>query len=171
MTLMWAEPAKMVQQWNTEQLWHRIEARQRPTQTISVRPRTRQPLFAGVGIALAAIVIAGAWWMSPRAAQRVAVQDAPPLHQFVTSRAQRAMVTLDDGTQVVLGVDSKLTVAQGFAVSSRQVVIDGQAYFTIAPDARLPFMVTAGQTVTRVLGTTFAIRKYATDTDVHIAVV
>lgn len=29
MTLVWAEPAKMVQQWNTEQLWHRIEARQR----------------------------------------------------------------------------------------------------------------------------------------------
>jgi ferric-dicitrate binding protein FerR (iron transport regulator) len=50
------------------------------------------------------------------------------------------------------------------------VYLEGEAYFEVASDAHLPFVVHAGHTATRVLGTTFDVRKYADEANLQIAV-
>jgi ferric-dicitrate binding protein FerR (iron transport regulator) len=69
-----------------------------------------------------------------------------------------------------LSVDSKLSYPVAFGAGSRDVTVDGEAYFEVVHDANHPFIVHAGESKTTVLGTSFAVRRYASDTAVRVVV-
>lgn len=87
-----------------------------------------------------------------------------------TTIGQRTTVSLADGSRVTLAPCSELIVSPGFASSSRVVTLTGEAYFDVALRPGRSFEVRTGGVTTRVLGTTFDVRKYAGDRDVRIAV-
>lgn len=64
-------------------------------------------------------------------------------------------VTLPDGTIINLNTCSRLTYPKSFSGKSREVFLDGEAYFDVAHDKRHPFIVRAGELKIRVLGTKF----------------
>lgn len=64
-------------------------------------------------------------------------------------------VTLPDGTVINLNTCSRLTYPESFSGKSREVFLDGEAYFDVAHDKRHPFIVRAGELKIRVLGTKF----------------
>ena len=64
-------------------------------------------------------------------------------------------VTLPDGTVINLNTCSRLTYPESFSGKSREVFLDGEAYFDVAHDKRRPFIVRAGELKIRVLGTKF----------------
>ena len=86
-----------------------------------------------------------------------------PMRVIATSRGQRATIQLDDGTQVVLGVESRLRFAADFGSRTRAVYLDGTAYFHIAHNAAMPFEVHTANAVTRDIGTQFVVRAYPGD--------
>jgi transmembrane sensor len=58
-----------------------------------------------------------------------------------------------------------------FAHGNRTLrLVNGEALFTVTHHDGVPFTVVSGPTTTRVLGTTFLVRRYATDTMTTIAV-
>jgi len=105
-----------------------------------------------------------------RSAPAAATTTGQDSWKFATAAGQRAVVTLVDGTTVTLGVSSRLAPAPGYGLGTREVVLEGEAYFDVVNDASAPFIVRTGSTVTRVLGTTFNVRKYPQDTTVQVAV-
>jgi len=89
--------------------------------------------------------------------------------RYVTARGQRSTVTLADGSQAMLAPATTLQVTR---TSSQTIVtVYGKALFTVAHSSRQPFLVRAGRSATRVLGTTFLVRQYATDSVARIVVV
>jgi ferric-dicitrate binding protein FerR (iron transport regulator) len=54
---------------------------------------------------------------------------------------------------------------------ARSVSLVGEAYFEVAPAPGRPFRVTAGHVTAEVLGTSFNVRRYVTDTAATVAVV
>lgn len=64
-------------------------------------------------------------------------------------------VTLPDGTVINLNTCSRLTYPESFSGKSREVFLDGEAYFDVAHDKSHPFIVRAGELKIRVLGTKF----------------
>lgn len=64
-------------------------------------------------------------------------------------------VTLPDGTVINLNTCSRLTYPESFSGKSREVFLDGEAYFDVAHDKHHPFIVRAGELKIRVLGTKF----------------
>lgn len=90
---------------------------------------------------------------------------------YRTANAQRATVLLPDGSTVVLGPASTLAMSPEFGAQQREVTVQGEGYFIVRADAQRPFLVHAGNSLTRVLGTAFTIRHYATDRDLRVAVV
>lgn len=130
----------------------------------------RAPWRAGALAAAAALVIGagatGLW----RAAARAPRNNAEPPREYVTARGQRAEVTLIDGTRVWLSVDSRLRVPQSYGATSRDVELDGEAYFVVQHDARRPFRVHAGGGVSEDLGTEFDVRAYPGDSDAIVIV-
>lgn len=69
-------------------------------------------------------------------------------------------IALADGTEVWLNAGSSLRFPYSFSGQLREVYLEGEAYFTVAKNAEKPFIVHAGETTVRVLGTAFNINAY-----------
>jgi len=86
-------------------------------------------------------------------------KDAQP--QTITVPAgQRAQITLADGTRVWLNAQSTLTYASDFGRNDRNVELDGEAYFEVAKNKKLPFYVHTEMHKVRVVGTSFNVCAY-----------
>jgi len=64
-------------------------------------------------------------------------------------------VNLPDGSIVWLNTGSRLTYTPNFVGEERVVSLTGEAYFDVARDEKKPFVIHAGASKTRVLGTAF----------------
>lgn len=93
-----------------------------------------------------------------------------PMRVVATSRGQRAQIQLDDGTQVILGVDSRIRIGRDFGVKTRDVYLDGAAYFHVAHADATPFEVHTANAVTRDVGTRFVVRAYPEDNRTAVVV-
>lgn len=84
-----------------------------------------------------------------------------------TPPSATATVRLGDGTVVTLSANSTLTYPATFkGKRRREVTLEGEAWFKVAPDKTHPFSVEAGKMRTNVLGTTFIVRAYKNDSPV-----
>lgn len=80
-----------------------------------------------------------------------------------TPRGGNYRVTLEDGTIVWLNASSSLRFPTTFTGNTRKVELKGEAYFEVAKNAAMPFMVSAGNSEVKVLGTHFNMMAYADD--------
>lgn len=69
-------------------------------------------------------------------------------------------LTLADGTQVTLNSQTQIRFPFSFPGSTREVYIDGEAFFDVAKNAAKPFIVHTPKTNIRVLGTRFNVNTY-----------
>jgi ferric-dicitrate binding protein FerR (iron transport regulator) len=97
-------------------------------------------------------------------------RSAPSMRTITTEVGQRAQIQLGDGTRVTLNAESELTLPPRFGERKRHVRLQGQAYFEVEPDEERPFIVHAGGSVTRVLGTEFDVGAYPGDEAVRVVV-
>jgi transmembrane sensor len=84
--------------------------------------------------------------------------------EYTTAVGQRDSITLSDGSHVILGPDSRLTVASDFGNVARSVELRGDGYFDVKHDASKPFSVRVGRAVVEDIGTVFAVESDAGDT-------
>ena len=89
---------------------------------------------------------------------------------YTTLSGERANITLPDGSTVALNVASRLEVPIDYAAGNHTMHLMGEALFTVRHHEGMPVTVIAGATTARVLGTSFAVRHYATDTTTTVAV-
>ncbi|WP_018631003.1 FecR family protein [Niabella aurantiaca] len=79
-------------------------------------------------------------------------------------RGETYTLTLSDGTVVTLNADSKLRFPFRFGSHTRDVYLEGEAYFKVAKDSRHPFIVRTPLTEIEVVGTEFNVNTYKTGT-------
>jgi len=66
-------------------------------------------------------------------------------------------ILLPDSSHVWLNKNSTLKIEANFGIKHRKAVLEGEAYFEVKRDETKPFEVLTGNTLTRVLGTSFNI--------------
>ncbi len=77
-----------------------------------------------------------------------------------TAVGESKLVEVEDGSTIRLNTESAISL--DFTGQVRQVeLLRGEAYFDVAPDQERPFVVLAGGSVTRVVGTEFNLREGA----------
>ncbi len=81
---------------------------------------------------------------------------------------KKGAISLSDGSIVWLNKGSTVRYPEKFNGPVRELFLNGEAYFEIAHNPDKPFLIHAGNTITRVLGTTFNIN--ASDTTNRIVV-
>jgi transmembrane sensor len=94
---------------------------------------------------------------------------AVALRETSTRPGERATVLLADGSRVTLAAASTLRYPLTFG-PTRDLHLQGEAYFEVAHDPTRPFLVHARGAETRVLGTKFVVRALAADSAVVVAV-
>ena len=75
----------------------------------------------------------------------------------------RTKLYLPDGTLVWLNAGSRMTYSQGFGVDNRKVELEGEGYFEVQRNEKLPFFVKTKDLQLQVLGTKFNVSAYADD--------
>ncbi len=78
----------------------------------------------------------------------------------LTASADKKTFTLPDGSRVYLNRNSQLSYDAGFGDDNRHVKLKGEAFFDVTADDANPFIVSAGISETKVLGTSFVIKAY-----------
>jgi transmembrane sensor len=142
-----------------EQRFHRII--QRPAYKA---PRSRLRRITSIAAALGGLIVL-AWGIfhQHHAAPLNAVHNPSKGGEVAARPGVRTKVVLPDGTQVWLNSNSKLKYAPDFNLHSREVDLEGEAYFDVAKDMERPFIVHASTVDIRVLGTAFTIKSYPQD--------
>ena len=134
----------------------------------------RQWVMIAAVSAIMVIVSVAVWVQSPQRSP-----ESAPLHQaaaegFIEHRNDTGgcdTVHFSDGTRVILENRSRLTYKRSYAGdSARNVFLEGEAFFAVARNPALPFLVHANEIVTRVLGTSFRVKAYAQESNVMVAV-
>lgn len=87
-----------------------------------------------------------------------------------TIAGEHKIITLADGSKIFMNSASKLKYPQSFKGKTREVFLEGQAYFEVNHDQAKPFIVHAGKLTVQVLGTTFDVRNYKGDADAAVTV-
>lgn len=70
---------------------------------------------------------------------------------------------LPDGTKVWLNSSSYLKYPNTFSGPTREVILDGEAYFKVTENAEQPFIVHTGNSSVKVLGTEFNMDAYSSN--------
>lgn len=77
----------------------------------------------------------------------------------VVAAAQVVTQNLPDGSVVTLNKKSTLSYERSYNKENRMVTLSGEAFFSVAPNTKLPFLVRAGDVTVEVLGTSFNLKS------------
>jgi transmembrane sensor len=80
------------------------------------------------------------------------------------------IITLSDGSSVLLQPNSKLSYPKIFTGNERKVYLSGEGFFEISKNPQKPFLVYANEIITKVVGTSFRVRAYLDQPNVEVLV-
>ncbi|MGD8778390.1 MAG: FecR domain-containing protein [Ignavibacteria bacterium] len=92
-------------------------------------------------------------------------------NEKVTLIGQKSILTLFDGTKITLNADSKFKYRTNFVGDTRDVYLEGEAYFEVAHNVNKPFVVHTDKISTTVLGTKFNIKAFPEDREIAVSLV
>ncbi|MFT3902494.1 MAG: DUF4974 domain-containing protein [Niabella sp.] len=123
-----------------------------------------------VAASVALVVLAIVWWTMPpqkKGSALVAEKTDMAKPAFATQNGKRIKATLPDGTTVWLNAGSRLFYETDFNGATREVKLEGEAFFDVVKKAKQPFIVHVNDVAIKVLGTAFNVRAYAEDNNVE----
>lgn len=89
------------------------------------------------------------------------------LNQLIIPYGKTSEVILPDGTKVILNAGSRLAYPDLFAGNSREVYLNGEAYFEVKHDSQHPFVVLVNDLRIKDLGTRFNVSAYSSDSRIE----
>jgi transmembrane sensor len=163
-----APPADVERMWSAVR--RTIDARplhaSHPARQIGMQPRAGGlwRFAAAAGFVVVAGWAARAAWHRPEVAvSRPAADSTAATREYVTGRGQQARLQLADGSNITIAPGSRVRVRPTFgsaADPTRDVYLDGEAYFVVRHDSLHPFRVHAGGAITEDIGTAFVVTAY-----------
>jgi len=122
-----------------------------------------------IGVAVAGILVTilfGVFWRSGgRNAREAAMQVVS------TPKRSHSRLRFPDGTLVVLNEDSRVSYNEDFGRARREIILEGEAYFDVAPNAAVPLVIHAGNVDIKVLGTSFNVKAYPSDKRIETSLI
>ncbi len=91
-------------------------------------------------------------------------------NELRTPRGGGYNIKLADGSEVWINAGSSLKFPVSFTDSTRQVFLEGEAYFKVSHNGK-PFIVSSGNMDVRVLGTSFNISAYKDENEIKTTLV
>ncbi len=125
--------------------------------------------IVAVAASILLVMFAG-WWYFKQPSTITETAQSIVLNEVKTAAGQMKRITLSDGTQIVLNNKSSLKYPTHFTDSTRQVYLDGEAFFEVSRNTKQPFIVESNSLHVRVLGTSFNVRSYKEDHSATVSV-
>lgn len=88
-----------------------------------------------------------------------------------TRIGEKSIITFLDGTKITLNADSKLKYSLNSESNLREVYLEGEAYFEVAPNKAKPFVVNSSTVSTVALGTKFDVKAFPKEKEIVVSLV
>jgi len=82
------------------------------------------------------------------------------IKSFAAAYGERKNIRLPDGTEVTLNGGSKVEINDSFGALTRDIFLEGEAFFDVKHNAKLPFIVHTATMDIKALGTAFNVKAY-----------
>jgi transmembrane sensor len=146
---------------NTDAAWNRLQANMHNN-----THKTSTFSFWKVAASVAAFLVLGVLTYT---LIKDDVAEIPQLAFSTTDKIQNG--TLPDGSKISLNSNSQLTYPKTFSGNTREVELNGQAFFDVAHDATHPFIIHTNAIDIRVVGTSFDVKAYPNSDSALVSVV
>lgn len=133
-------------EWNTQEAWEKFSKQNQSARIIQPKPMSSIRAWA-VAASAAIILSIGGWFF---------LKGSPVVYAYEDVSSEP--IVLKDGSKCFLNKGAEVTV-HPFSPSKRQIELKGEAYFEVSPDKARPFIVSSGETITEVVGTSFNIKE------------
>lgn len=125
--------------------------------------------YALVMASVIIVVLAGYWLLSLTGV--VSNEETITWNSKSTVSGQISIITLFDGSRITLNSESRLKYPGKFGTASREIFLEGEAYFEVKSDPSRPFIVHSDNVSTEVLGTKFNVKAYREESEIKISLV
>lgn len=129
------------------------------------RPR-RVLFFLKAGAAAIALFLLGYYGF-----RQLDRPSAENLRVFEALNGERKSIQLPDGSVVTLNAGSSMQMGNGFGISTREIFLEGEAFFDVKPDKHVPFIVHTPAVDVKAVGTAFNVKAYPKDDVVETSLV
>jgi transmembrane sensor len=96
---------------------------------------------------------------------------AETAQQVISQKGSRTRTILPDGSTVWVNAGSAIRYSSNFSGATREVFLQGEAYFEVVHEPGRPFIVHAGDVNIKVLGTVFNVRSYPGDKTIETTLI
>ena len=147
---------------NADDAWRRFQQR---AEQASKKPAVVKKMNSGrswMRAASIAVLVAGV------AALTYFLSDRFSTPVIVASSASPVKDTLPDGSFVTLNKNSSISYEKKFKGNQREVQLKGEAFFTVTPDKKKPFVINVNDITVTVVGTSFNIKGLGGKTQVVV---
>lgn len=131
------------------------------------RRSRRVPFFLKTGAAAAVLFLLG--YFAFYRFNQPAAADNPRV--FEALNGERKSIQLPDGSMVTLNAGSSIKMENGFGGSTREIYLEGEAFFDVKADKHKPFIVHTPAVDVRAVGTAFNVKAYPRDDVVETSLV
>jgi len=146
------QPTEATTTFDTIDAWEKVERRISPGAPFTSHSRSLlKRRYLIYTIAAAMTLLFGLYFIFQ-------YQSAPNQLHYIAHNTPETMI-LPDNSQVFLNAGSQLTLNESFSGKTRHVSLDGEAFFVVTPNAQKPFIVNIGETMIKVLGTSFNVAE------------
>lgn len=150
-----------------------IDVHQKASTESPVKGKVRQMSVANRWVKVAAVILLALGltyvFYSMNETIETPVQVASDIEKYNPS-GQRSRIVLRDGTKIFLNAESKITYSdQKYGVEFREVYLEGEAYFEVAKNPDVPFVVKTAELSTTALGTAFNVRAFKDENSTQVS--
>lgn len=137
---------------------------------IPMHNRGKRRRFLIMSAAAAIIILAVSWTVIEYVLGNGSLA-RPVQQEIVAQKGSKTRTLLPDGSTVWLNAGSKISYPSNFSGLSREVTLQGEAYFDVVKQPDRPFIVHAEDINITVLGTAFNVKSYAEDNTVETTLI
>jgi transmembrane sensor len=142
----------------------RAETETSDQERVTRRRKRRRRFFMAASFLL--LTVTTGWLLMPGRAVEKTVENISK-ETLVAQNGSRTRSLLPDGTTVWLNAGSRLFFVNDFSGNSREVRLEGEAFFDVVKKPEQPFIVHTSGIDIKVLGTAFNVKSYPEDKTVE----
>jgi ferric-dicitrate binding protein FerR (iron transport regulator) len=93
-----------------------------------------------------------------------------PTMLVAETKSDKSELILSDGTHIWLNTNTKISYPKEFKGIQRKITLEGEAWFDVAKNPKIPFIIETQNSITTVVGTEFNLRARYTEQSTTITV-
>lgn len=97
--------------------------------------------------------------------------ESSPYNQLIVPAGKRSKLSLSDGSKIWVNANTHVVYPAVFNQKEREIYVDGEIFLEVSPNKAHPFIVKTNKFEVIVLGTSFNISAYETDTEASVVLV